>query len=203
MEEKQREVVEKLKDVGNVSGSCINSIFAYLGIIGKQESVSAILKRAELYGGEIDPSATNSLRTYPIHVETALLMAVYDELGWNTAEIKELGRNIPRVSLLVKFFLKYFTTLETTTNQAKMYWHRHYDFGELEVVSSDLVGGNYIVEVQGFDMPPLYSEFLCGFLETMVGFVSAEPISSEIVKYSENGDGVNRFRFFPQKSETT
>ncbi|MEX0910085.1 MAG: hypothetical protein WDZ75_02190 [Candidatus Paceibacterota bacterium] len=198
MEETRKEAVAKLRDIGNVSGSCINGVFTYLHFIEKDTFIPAIIKRTEEYGEKIDPPSIDSLRRYSISSEVALLMAVYDELNWTIAEIKELGRNIPRVSLLVKFFLKYFTTLEASTDQAKMYWRRHYNFGELEVTSSELAEGNYIVEIEGFEMPPLYSEFLCGYLETMVGFVSANPISSEILKYSDENDPISRYRFFPK-----
>lgn len=202
MSETREETVKRIKGVGTVSGSCINAIFTYLDFIGKKDSIPEIIERARAYGEQIDPSKVDSLEKYPISEEVALLFAVYDVLGWNESNIKELGRNVPRVSLLVKFFLKHFISLEATTSQAKMYWRRHYDFGALEVTSPDLPGGNYVVEVTGFDIHPLYTEFLCGFLETMVGFVSADPISSEIVKYSDGGDGVIRFRFFPQKNNT-
>lgn len=197
MNETREETIQRIKGVGTVSGSCFNAIFTYLDFIGKKDSVPEIIERARAYGEQVDPHSVDSLGKYPISEEVALLFATYDVLGWNESDIKELGRNIPRVSLLVKFFLKHFISLEATTGQAKMYWRRHYNFGALEVTSSDLPGGNYIVEVTEFDIHPLYTEFLCGFLETMVAFVSPSPISSEITKYSENGDGVSRFRFFP------
>ena len=199
MNETYQETIKRLKNTGTVSGSCINGIFTYIDFIGKKEFVPEITERAREYGEQIDPNAIDSLGKYPVSEEVALLFATYDVLNWNDAQMKELGRNIPRVSLLVKFFLKHFISLEATTSQAKMYWRRHYDFGALDVTSSDLPGGNYIVEVTEFDIHPLYAEFLCGFLETMVGFVSPDPLGSEVTKYSENSDGINRFRFFPKK----
>lgn len=192
--EARRSVVTRLLSSGNVSGSCTNAIFDYLRFVGAGERVPEILARTEEYGATQKTTKVDPLRRYPIAIEMSLIFASKDVLGWGHDELKELGRNIPRVSFVVKLFLRYFLTLETSTREASKYWDKHFDFGELEVLSTDIDSGNYIVEVRGFDIHPDYCVFLCGFLETMIGFVVSRPIQSEVIKCSD-GDGLNRFRF--------
>ncbi|MEX0933476.1 MAG: hypothetical protein WDZ74_01850 [Candidatus Paceibacterota bacterium] len=84
MNETREETVERLKNVGTMSGSCINAIFTHIDFIGKKETIPEIIEQARAYG------------------------------------------------------------------------------------------------------------------ESVVGFVSPDPLDSEVTKYGENSDGINRFRFFPQ-----
>lgn len=191
----RRVTVDRLRHLGNVSGSCTNAIFDYLKYVGAEDKIPLILDRTEKYGFRQHATTVDPLKRYPVAEEMSLIFAAKDVLGWDNEAVKELGRNIPRVSFMVKMFLRYFLTLDTTTREAKKYWDKHFDFGELEVMNTDIESGNYVVEVRGFDIHPVYCSFLCGFLETMIGFVLTGPMGSEVVRCSD-GDGVNRFRFW-------
>lgn len=192
--ESRREVIARLEDLGNVSGSCTNAIFEYLNFVGTKSRIPEILARAEEYGAQQKTMKLDPLKRYPISEEMALIFAAKDVLDWGDEEVKELGRSIPRVSLLVKMFLRYFLNLDSTTRQAKKYWDKHYDFGEINIISTDIESDDYTVEVTDFDIHPVYCVFLCGFLETMIGFVQTRPVKSWVIRCS-SGDGINKFGF--------
>lgn len=198
--ESRQEVISRLISLGNVSGSCTNAIFEYLELIGEKDRIPEILARTKEYGAEQVGTRVDPLKRYPIAQEMALIFASKDILGWNNEQVKELGRNIPRISFIAKLLLRYLLTVETSKREGGKYWRRHFDFGELEVLSTDIQSGNYIVEVTGFDIHPTYCTFLCGFIETMIGFVVSDPLGSEVIKCSD-GDGVNRFRLWIKGSE--
>lgn len=198
--ENRQEVIARLVPLGNVSGSCTNAIFEYLEFVGEKDRIPEILAKTKEYGAEQIGTRVDPLKRYPIAQEMALIFAIKDILGWSSEQVKELGRNIPRISFIAKLLLRYLLTVETSKKEGGKYWKRHFDFGELEVLNTDIQSGNYIVEVTGFDIHPTYCTFLCGFIETMIGFVVSSPLGSEVVKCSD-GDGVNRFRLWIKDSE--
>lgn len=164
--------IEKLKKMeGKVRGSCSESMIEYLKNIGKEDYLPKIEAKLKEYGFEEKIRKIDPLRWYPIAFEVALIFSIYEILDWKKEQLKELGRNIPKISFIVRLLMKYFVSTERSYRAARVYWKKHFDSGEFQSVELNKKGKYILVRIKNFDLHPLYCIFLEGYLETMTNFI--------------------------------
>jgi len=187
--------IEDLKEIkGNVRGSCSQSMVSYLKEIGKEEYLPRIQERFKEYGFEEKLNEIISMKEYPIAFEVALIFSIKEVLNWGEKEIKELGRNVSKMSFIVKLLMKYFLSAKKSYQQAPAYWKKHFDFGELEAPEFNEKDKYFILRVKDFALHPLHYKFLEGYFETMATFViSAKKFRSEERKCTYKGHPYHEF----------
>ncbi len=159
------------KTKGNVKGSCGLAIFEYLREKVSEEEIKEIKKRINFYGYVLDPEKLSPVSMCPIDFELAIIFSIQDVLGWKDSEIKEMGRNIPKLSFIVKFFVKYLVSLKKGYEHSSIYWQTHFDFGKMETPELNEKENYLVLTLKEFDIHPIYCVFLTGYFETMAGFI--------------------------------
>lgn len=182
-----KETVERLKNLkGNVKGDCTEAIVKYLKEIKKESYLPEIQKKMMTeYGFNEDLEKIKPLNWYPIAFEVALIFSIKEVLDLKDDEIKDLGRNLPKIAFIVRVLMKYFLTLKRGYEEAPNFWKKHYDFGIMENVEFNQEERFLILRIKDFNLHPLYCTFLEGYLETIVKYsVISEKVWVEEVKCS-------------------
>lgn len=192
-----KETIEKLSKTNwKVKGACTQAIVEYLKLIGKGDQISKIEKRMQEYGFEINLEKVNPFKMYPIAMELALIFSIKEILNWGEKEIKELGRNTPKFSFIVKILMKYFISPQRSYKESPVYWKTHFNFGLLETPEFNDKEKYYFLRIKNFDIHPLYCVFLAGYFEAISSFMFRveKTIWSQEIKCTFKGDPYHEFK---------
>jgi len=171
-EENKVEILKKVRQTGgNVKGACTRAIFEYLRMAAEEKKIKEIKEKLKFYGYSLDPEKISPVRMYPLDFELAILFVLQEVLGWQEKEIKELGRNVPKLSFIVKFFIRYLVNLELGYKSSPVYWRSHFDIGQTETPEFNLKDKYLVLILKNFDLHPIYCVFLTGYFETMAKFI--------------------------------
>jgi hypothetical protein len=189
--------IEKLKKIeGKVRGSCSESIVKYLKRINKESYLPEIEEKLKKYGFEEKLAKIDPLKWYPIALEVALIFSAKEVLNWGEKEIRELGKNIPKMSMMIRLLMKFLISLKVLFKKAPFYWEKHFNFGKLTVPEINEKEKYLLVKIENFDLHPLYCKFLEGYFETMLLFVSkTKNIEVKEIKCPFKGNSSHEFLF--------
>ena len=190
------ETVAKLKKIkGKVRGSCSESMVNYLRAIGKEKYFPKIQEKLREYGSEERMEQIDSLKWYPIAFEVVLIFSIKEVLNWEEKEIKELGKNVPKMSMVVKLLMKYFLSAKRSYRETPTYWKKHFNFGEILTPEFNEKEKYFILRIKDFNLHPLYCKFLEGYFETMATFViRAKNFESKEIRCSFKGHPYHEFK---------
>jgi hypothetical protein len=189
--------IEKLKKIeGKVRGSCLESIVKYLKRINKESYLPKIEEKLKKYGFEEKLAKIDPLKWYPIAFEVALIFSTKEVLNWGEKEIRELEKNIPKMSMMIKLLAKFLLSPKILHKKASIYWKKHFNFGKLSTLEFNEREKYFIVKIENFDLHSLYCKFLEGYFETMLLFVSkTRDIQVKEAKCTFQGNSFHEFLF--------
>ncbi|MGC9031415.1 MAG: hypothetical protein ACP5H7_01430 [Minisyncoccia bacterium] len=196
MKNKQFDISNIFQDQNKkVKGACAKAIFNYLKAKASEDDLKKIKEKIQSYGFNINLDNISPVKMYPIGLELAIIFSLSEVLNWKEKEIKELGRNVPKLSFIVKFFIKYLISLEKGYKSSPIYWKTHFNFGILETPEINKKEKYLILVLKDFSIHPLYCKFLEGYFETMAGFILGKrDVSCNETKCVYRGDNYHEFK---------
>ncbi len=102
----------------------------------------------------------------PVAWRAIHLLAIKEVFAWSDDDIRKMGENAPRVSIVVKLFFKLFPDIGKFAAQIPHYWAKHYTVGSLEVVKLDKENKEMILHLKDFAFHPILCKYLEGYFET-------------------------------------
>ena len=172
--ERAKELLEKK---GKVKGDLL---LAYLHYIQKTEGDKGILaveNRLKAIGVELKKSEIDASSWYPVGLEPLIILAAKESFGWKDEEIFEMGRNIPKLSLIIKIMLCFLISVDKVFQESSRYWRNSYDFGEIELVGKE--GDRYILRIKGYDIHPISCICNAGYMIGIVEMVGRKGMKIE------------------------
>ncbi|MEI6597110.1 MAG: hypothetical protein WCL13_02770 [bacterium] len=137
----------------------------------------------------IDYKKVKTLSFYPIGLRVISLLAIKKVFSLSDDKIKELGAFASRTSLMVKFFINYFLSVEKVFfNEAPRIWRKHWSIGELIPVELNEEKKYAIIQIKNFKLHPIFCLYLGGyFCGTVQMLVKSAVIDFEETKCSFSG----------------
>jgi len=160
---------------------------------GKEDlkKVKAELEKIEC---PIDYEKINTMAFYPIGLRAISLLAIQKAFNFSEKEIKEMGARAPKISLIIKLFMRYFLSIEETVKQVPKMWKKHYTIGELRARAYE--EQRYIVlELEDFVVHPILCWYLTGYFSTVVQMVVKDRVLSKETKCPFKGDKYHEYLF--------
>ncbi len=133
-------------------------------------------------------------KLYPIGWAAVSLLAIKRLFNYDNEKFQEMGRFQAKTSpLVMRLFMKYFTSLKSSINEAPKIWRRYYTVGALSVVECDEKKRYRIDRLENFNLHPLLCEHLKGYFSAMIQIMVKKEVSCEEVKCVHRGDKFHEF----------
>lgn len=159
------EIKKILEKHGDVRGAVFQTDADYILKIGSAGDLSKIENKLKEWGIDFHYKDINPMSWYPVAWRALSLVAIKETLDRDTFSIREMGKNAPNVSVVVKLFFKLFPDIEKFAQQIPNYWRKHYTIGELRVKELDKNKKIMLICLEGFSFHPALCEYLEGYFE--------------------------------------
>lgn len=136
---------------------------------------------------------TDNMSFYPVGMRVLSLIAISRAFNLDSEGVKNMGFNAPKISLMVKFFMRYFLSPEKIMEKASEMWDKHYSIGRLEMIEVNneknyIRGGIYDI-----DLHPIFCDYLSGYFASIVKMGVGKEAKGEEVKCTHKGDQYHEF----------
>lgn len=174
----QQEIKGILKKSGDIRGVAFHSITNYILSQKGEEGIKKVENKMKSWGVNFSHKTIKNMSWYPISWGAVFVLATQDVFGWGDAEIRKMGEDAPKSSILVKLFFKLFPSIEKLAEQIPVFWRKNYTVGEVEVASFDLEKKRIILKLKDCSFHHLLCKYVEGFSQTAFQF--AAPKGSQI-----------------------
>jgi len=161
----QKEIQNILKKQGDVRGVVFQTDASYVLKKSRQGDLLKIENLLKEWGAQFQFKDIEAMSWYPVSWRTLSLLAIKDALGWDDNQIREMGKNAPNVSIIVKLFFKLFPDIKKFAQQIPNYWKKHYTVGELEVKEIKKEEQIMVIHLNNFSFHPVLCQYLEGYFE--------------------------------------
>jgi len=196
MEDSLREKFKKLMDLsGEVRGVVFKTDAEFILKNKGREGLEALEKEMAGLGQPIKYQDIRNMEFYPVGLRVVSLLAIQKCFNFGAGKIKEMGMFAPKTSLMVKFFMQYFLSLERTLQEVSRMWRKHYTIGNLRPVKLDEKNKIVVLTLEGADIDRIFCEYLAGYFAKVMELIIREEIFCEETKCPFKGDKIHEFTF--------
>ncbi len=189
-----QEELQKIREVeGDVRGAALNTDYQFILRKGGEESLKKIEERIKEMGADLNYSQIDKMTFYPLSLRVLSLLSISQEFGFDKEGIREMGEMAPRTSFLIKFFAKYFMSVEKTLTKVSDIWEKHYTVGEMEAVKVDEENKEAVFRLHNLNVHPILCDYLSGYLSSVVSMVIGEKANGKEVKCSLQGEDYHEY----------
>jgi hypothetical protein len=190
----EEELIEIAQKKGEVRGVVFCTDAEYVRRHEGEEALQRIEQEVEKMGYPIHYNEMKATGWYPIGLRAISLLATRKALNWDDEQIREMGRNAPKYSIITKLMLRYFASPKTIVNKVGTYWRKHYSLGSLE---GKVIDRSAILHLKDFAIHPILCTYLQGYFICVLGMIvgQTEKLSIEETKCIYRGDEYHEFVF--------
>jgi hypothetical protein len=184
---------EEIKTIMEKKGDARGVVFKtdYLFILNNfgEEGVKKVEEELERMGYPFDyKNNVNSMDFYPIGMRALSLLAISKVFNLGEEEVEEIGKSAPKSSLMVKFFTRYFLSIENIFDKAGEMWSKHYTVGELDAFDINMKEKYAVIRIYDIDLHYIFCDYLSGYFSSVVKMGIGEDVTSEKTKCIHKGD---------------
>lgn len=162
------EMEELARSSGEVRGAALITDVEYV----RRHFGAEMLQRIEFItrelGYHIEYRAIRATEWYPVILRPVSLFAIRKALDWDDERLRKMGRSAPQYSIITKFMIRYFSSVEELAEKLQTYWHHNYSTGSLRGM---VIDRSAFVCLSDFSLPPILSTYLEGYFVGVLGMV--------------------------------
>ena len=159
------EIQKILEKQGDVRGAVFQTDANYILKVGSTDDLLKVDNQLKEWGVGLQLKDAKPMGWYPVAWRALSLLAVKEVLFFDDVRIREMGKNAPKVSVIVKLFFKLFPDIEKFAQQIPNYWRKHYTIGELEVEKLDKNKRTMVIRLKDFSFHAVMCRYLEGYFE--------------------------------------
>lgn len=126
---------------------------------------------------------------YPVSCNLISYFLASKLFGWDSQALKEMGKNSPKISLLMRTMAKYFISPKKLFNAASIYWQKFYNVGSLEPSELNLEQKYCLLSLKNFPGHKLFCGYMEGVIETVVSFLNYKKIICQEIQCPFDNQG--------------
>lgn len=185
---------EKLMNIeGEVRGLGIKDYFSYIEKKIGRETVEKVKQEIRALGYDFQVDKIANLGFYPVGFEALTLVAIHKILGFDKEEIRKMGGYQAKSSIIMKFFMKYFVSVDKLAEEAPKMWRKYYTEGKLSVPELSIEKREGVIILEGFKLHSLHCRVLEGYFATVLSITFREEVNCLETKCPFQGDPVHKF----------
>jgi len=135
----------------------------------------------------------DNMSFYPIGMRVLSIVAISKALNLEKDDVVQMGRNAPKFSLMIKFFMRHFLSAEKIMEKAGEMWKKHYTAGRLEAVEMNTEEKFVRAYIHEIDLHPVLCDYLSGYFSSIIKMGVGEETKAEEVKCIHRGDNYHEF----------
>ncbi len=187
-----KEELEEFKKIkGEVKGVALKENMEF---ILKEEGRGNLEKLEKIladFGCPITYKNLKEMIFYPLWYDAVLLTVIERLFNYDDKKFQEMGRFEPKISFIIRIFMKYFISLERAAREAPKIWRQTFTVGDLEVVKLDESSG--VLRLQNYRLVPVQCQVLKGYFASVLGMVVGGKVECEEIKCVFKGDEYHEF----------
>ena len=180
---------------GKIRGVGLKNYADYIIKEDGEESLKKVEEVSARVGYPIKYKTLRNMDFYPLGYQAITIEAIRQALGYTDEKFYELGNFEPKVSLIVKLFLKYFVSMDRLAREAPNMWKKYYTVGDINITELNKNQRFLIIRLENFPCHPIQChETLRGYFARMVQMVVAEEVISKETKCVFRGDPYHEYQ---------
>ena len=146
-----------------------------------KEALEKVEAELERLGYPIEYEKIKTMDFYPFGARLLSLLIIQKIFNFSAKDMKRMGSQAPKSSLIIKLFTKYFLSLTQTGEQAPKIWQKNYTIGEMSVEPHEEEKWT-IIRLKNFNLHPLFCPYLEGYISRVVSMIVGAPVTSQETK---------------------
>lgn len=188
---------EELSELKNLKGEVrADGMKNYAGFILKEEGKKGLEKLEDQmaeFGYPLRFKDVKATDFYPVKLEAVMLVLIKKLFNYNNEKFNEMGGFFVKTSLFIRFFAKYFFSIERVIQEIPKMWRKHLTQGTLKVVEHDMEKRYLILRVEDFYHHPLHCQILIGYFPAVLQMIIKSKGVCQETKCVHRGDEYHEF----------
>lgn len=165
----KEELKKLMENPGRVRGSSLKGESEYVLEKKGKEGLRAVEEKTRDLGYPIEYKSIKESEWYPVGLKVVSISTVLKVFNWGKKELAEMGESAPKVSFIVKLFMRHFISPEKIFKIGTgRIWQRSFNFGSIEPAEFHNDerkggGGYFVIRVRNFKLHPLHCFYLGHF----------------------------------------
>lgn len=171
--------IEKLIDLpGEVRGIVFKTDAEFVLREKGKRALAKVEKQLKEWGVDLKYQEIEPMDFYPIGLRALSLLAIKNGLNLSNDEIKRMGAEAPRISLVIKLFAEFFFSINETVAQAPKMWTKHFTVGRL-VAKADEKNRKATIKLKELNLDPIFCVYLEGYFATIIKMIVKSEVESK------------------------
>ena len=191
----KKELDELMRIKGEVKGVAIKENMEF---IIKEEGEKGLKKLedtlAEL-GFPIKFKEIRAMNFYPLRLDAVTLLTIKRLFNYDDKKFEEMGRFEPKISFIIRIFIKYFVSLEKAAKEVPKMWRQTFTVGELEVGEIEKEKRRGTLQLKNYRLLPIQCQILKGYFASVLEMIVGTRVTCQETKCVYRGDKFHEFSF--------
>ncbi len=189
--------IKKLKKLqGKTRGDSFKNLIYYIRKEKGEEEIKKIAEELKKAGFELPELKKIKVMDWiPISIPTIYIVACMNIFNWHEEDIVKMGKGIVPYSNVIKFFIRYFKSLEQTLQMGVDSWQKNYSFGEISIAECSQKERRVILRLKKHDRHPVVCLLYMGiFLKIIEMALGNKKFIIEETKCKFKGDDYHEYK---------
>ena len=193
----KREIRELKKLTGKERGEDIKYLINYVRQKKGSDGLDKVIAKLKKNGYKLpDIDKIDNMDWIPISLVNIFFIAAVKIFYLQEEDILEMGKDALSFKKLLRFYIKYFVSVEKTFKIAAGNWRKHYSFGEVETSDYDAKKKTIKLTLRNFKTHPFTCIYLMGVFSKVAEMVTGnKKIIAQETKCIFKGDSSHEFTF--------
>ncbi len=190
----KEKVEEYLRFKGEIRGVGLKNYAEFILKEDGEEGLKELEETVAKYGCPIKYKELNTMDFYPIGYQAVTIAAMKDVLHYDDDKFYRLGGFQPKISLIIKLFMRYFISLDRLAKEVPKMWRKYYTVGKLEVLELNKEKKYMKLALRDFPCHPTQChQTLRGYFPSVLRMVVKGEVSCEETKCVHRGDEYHEY----------
>jgi predicted hydrocarbon binding protein len=182
--------LELMKLKGQVRGAVFKTDREFVLKEEGENGLKLLEEEMKRLGYPIKYKEIESTSFHPIGLRAISLLTIKKVFGFDNDKIQEMGLFATKVSLIVRLFVRYFSSTEKfLLEKAPALWKRHWTEGSLVVSEVNMKEKYSIAQIKDFNLCPAFCYYLRGYFEGILHLTTGSSrVDAQEVKCFFQGD---------------
>ena len=191
-----KEIASKLMAIqGEIRGIDLKADAEFIVKERGEESLKKIKEELEEIGYPIEYERLEVMNFYPGGLKALSLLAIKKVFNFDDRKIEEMGKLAPKTSLIIKLFIKYFSSVSKLFfEETPKIWKEHWTAGEFLPAVLNEEKKFAVVRIKNLNLHPIYCLYLRGYFSTLSKMITGgQKINCQEIKCPFRGDEYHEF----------
>jgi len=184
---------ELMKMKGETRGISIKGDIDYAIDKKGKQALKKVEDEMERLGYPINYEKMRNMDFYPVGLEAILFLVMKELFNFTDREFEELGEFNSKLSLILRLFMQYFVSIDSTANAAPKIWRKLYSVGDLEMAELNKKEKYAILRIKNFKIHPFHCLSVKGYIHGVMKMVLRGDTTCKETKCPFKGDEYHEF----------